>query len=353
MRKFNLKILVILSLGHIVTDIYQGALLGVLPFLKEKLALSYTLAGMILLTANVTSSLIQPLFGLFSDKKKLTLFLLLGPLAAGIGLSLLSIPSGYLPVLILVILSGFGIASFHPEGYKTASFFTGERKVTGMAIFSVGGNLGFALGPVIVVYLNRYLGLADLPLMIILALAFACILIFFWKEVTAPLPALAIAGEIKTDYRPSRGAVVSLIMIVAVVMMRSSIQMGLTSYIPFYYINYLQGDPLYAGKLVFAFLLGGAIGTFGGAPIADRWGHKRFLSISMILSSLILPLIFIIKGNGLFPRNPGHDHDLQFPHDDRDGAASPPASPWNSLRIDGRIRDRVRGTVGHGSRGYR
>ena len=72
------------------------------------------------------------------------------------------------------------------------------------------------------------------------------------------------------------------------------------SYIPFYYINYLKGDPLYAGKLVFVFLLGGAIGTLGGAPLADRWGHGRYLTLSMFLSTLILPLIFITHGYLLF-----------------------------------------------------
>jgi FSR family fosmidomycin resistance protein-like MFS transporter len=76
--------------------------------------------------------------------------------------------------------------------------------------------------------------------------------------------------------------------------------MGLMSYIPFYYINHLKGDPLYAGKLVFVLLLGGVVGTLGGAPLADRWGHKRYLMLSMFLSTLILPLIFIVDGYMLF-----------------------------------------------------
>jgi FSR family fosmidomycin resistance protein-like MFS transporter len=89
-------------------------------------------------------------------------------------------------------------------------------------------------------------------------------------------------------------------MVIAIVIMRSWTQMGLMSYIPFYYINHLKGDPLYAGKLVFVLLLGGVIGTLGGAPLADRWGHKRYLQLSMFLSTLILPLIFITDGYMLF-----------------------------------------------------
>jgi FSR family fosmidomycin resistance protein-like MFS transporter len=82
--------------------------------------------------------------------------------------------------------------------------------------------------------------------------------------------------------------------------MRSWIQVGLLTYIPFYFIDYLKGDALQAGTLVSTFLAGGAIGTLAGAPLADRWGHKRYLVLSMLLSSLILPLFFITKGVLLF-----------------------------------------------------
>ena len=82
--------------------------------------------------------------------------------------------------------------------------------------------------------------------------------------------------------------------------MRSCIQMGLMSYIPFYYISYLQGDALYAGKLVSAFLFGGVLGTLGGAPLADRWGHKRYVTLSMLFATLVLPLIFVTESYALF-----------------------------------------------------
>ena len=104
MRKFNIKILLLLSLGHMVTDIYQGALLTTLPFLKENLSLSYTMTGVILMAANFTSSIIQPLFGFLSDKKKKPLLLPLGCICAGLGLSLLGLTSSYTCVLVLVIL---------------------------------------------------------------------------------------------------------------------------------------------------------------------------------------------------------------------------------------------------------
>ena len=300
MGKFNLKILLILSLGHLVTDIYQSALPAILPFLKENLSLSYTMAGVILMAANFTSSLIQPLFGFLSDKQEKAFLLPLGCLCAGLGFSLLSFPTSYALILVLVIVSGFGIASYHPEGYKTAHFFTGEKRVTGMAIFAVGGNLGFALGPIIAIYIIKYMGFSSLPIIMVPSVAFVAIIIFYWRDIS--ITEIKRDGAVGGDAARGRqkGAYKSLSMVIAIVIMRSWTQMGLMSYIPFYYINHLKGDPLYAGKLVFVLLLGGVIGTLGGAPLADKWGHKRYLMLSMFLSTLILPLIFIIDGYMLF-----------------------------------------------------
>jgi len=298
MTKFNFKILLLLSLGHLVTDIYQGALPAILPFLKENLSLSYTMTGVILMAANFTSSLVQPLFGYLSDRQEKPLFLPVGCLCAGIGFSLLSLPSNYVFVLFLVIISGFGIASYHPEGYKMASYFTGENRATGMAVFTVGGNLGWALGPMIALYIIKYRGFSSLPTIVIPCFLFAVVIFFYWDKITREKTARTVQKE--ATYEIPKEAYRSISILVAVVMIRSWIQMGLMSYIPFYYINYLKGDPMYAGKLVSVFLLGGVLGTMGGAPLADRWGHRRYLILSMSLSTLVLPLIFITKGILLF-----------------------------------------------------
>ncbi|MHB8829209.1 MAG: MFS transporter [Syntrophales bacterium] len=298
MGKFNLKILLLLSLGHMVTDIYQGALPTVLPFLKENLSLSYTMTGVILMAANFTSSFIQPLFGYLSDIKEKPFLLPAGCLCAGIGFSLLSLPSSYFIVLVLVGISGLGVASFHPEGYKTAASFTGEKPVMGMAIFSVGGNLGFALGPIISVFIIKYSGFSSLPAIIIPSLLVTGIILLYWKKITTGQVARKAAKD--ASYKISRATYISVILLIGIVMMRSWIQMGLMTYIPFYYINYLKGDPLYASALVSVFLLGGVLGTLGGAPVADKMGHKRYLTFAMLLAALVLPLIFIAHGTALF-----------------------------------------------------
>ncbi len=299
MRRFNLKVLLLLSMGHCMTDIYQGALPAALPFLKVKLGLTYTTAGVILVASNLASSIVQPIFGYYSDRKEKPFLLPLGCLCAGIGFSLLSFPSHYAPVLGLVLISGLGVAAYHPEGFKTASYFTGKRVATGMSIFSVGGNLGFALGPMASLFILKHYDLSYLPFMIVPALSFILLITFFWKTIAIPTRA-AISVKKTESPGSQKSAYIALAFVIMSVIMRSWTQFGLITYVPFYYINYLNGDPLYAGKLVSAFLLSGVLGTLIGARLADRWGHKRFLLISFALASAVLPLIFVVKGYALF-----------------------------------------------------
>jgi FSR family fosmidomycin resistance protein-like MFS transporter len=299
MKQFNLKVLLLLSLGHCMTDIYQGALPAALPFLKDKLDLSYTTAGIILIASNLASSIIQPLFGLVADKKEKPLLLPLGCLCAGLGFSLLVFPSQYVIVLLLVLISGLGVAAFHPEGFKTASYFTGEKKATGMSIFLVGGNLGYALGPFLTFFIITRIGFSFLPVMIVFSLLFVALITALWR--TIQVPERLKTGEKKDGSKTvTTSAYIALSLVLGVVIMRSWAQFGLVTYIPFYYKDYLKGDPLYAGMLVSFFLLTAAVGTLVGAGLADRWGHKRYVIGSMTVTSLLLPLIFVVKGVYLF-----------------------------------------------------
>lgn len=299
MGKFNLKVLLLLSCGHMVVDTYQGALPAVLPFLKDNLNLSYTLAGVILIVANITSSIIQPLFGMLSDKKEKAFLLPLGALLAGAGFCLLPFTSNYWVVLLLVAVSGLGVASYHPEGFKTARHFTGEKMVTGMSVFSVGGNTGMALGPILALSIIQYLGFSSLSWMIVPSLLFVAAIILLHRTVSIPK---ATAGKQPEEASPGsvRSARRAFAVILAVIVMRTWTHIGLVTYIPFYYINYLKGDPVFAGKLVSLLLIGGAFGTLAGAPLADRWGHRFWLRISMLGCALLFPFILWTDGIALF-----------------------------------------------------
>ncbi|MEW6138179.1 MAG: MFS transporter [Thermodesulfobacteriota bacterium] len=295
---FNLRMLLVLSFGHFATDICQSALPAILPFLKAKLLLSYAMAGVIMLASNVTSSVIQPLFGYLSDRKEKAILLPAGCFCAGLGLSLLSIPNQYEVVLLLVIVSGLGIASYHPEGFKTARSFTGNKMATGLAVFTVGGNLGLAVGPLVATFILTVFGLSYLPLMLLFSLTFLLLLAFTWRSVAHARPATDSGATSRT--RIPKTAYLPVGLIVATVVMRSWTHFGLMAYLPFYYIDYEQGDPLYAGTLVSVFLVGGAVGTVVGSPLADRWGYKRFLVMSMVLTTVLLPLILVTHGFMLF-----------------------------------------------------
>jgi len=294
--KLNKKALAVLSAAHFVTDINQGALPGLLPFFKEALNLSYTMAGTILLSANITSSIIQPVFGHLSDRRPIGWFLPLSPLIACLGLSLSGLISNYSVLLICVMVSGIGIASFHPEGFKTAYFFTGDKKATGMSIFAVGGNFGIATGPIMALTLVTSFGLRGTLAIIIPGILIAVILILNMSMFTAPVE-LAHKEAKKIAKAPlSKNQKISFSLLVAIATIRAWIQFGLATYIPFYYINYLKGNPLHAGKLVSTFLMAGALGTLIGAPLADRWGHKKFLLISLALSFPLLLLFYYSSG---------------------------------------------------------
>lgn len=295
---FNLKILLVLSLGHLATDVCQSALPAILPFLKAKLLLSYAMSGVILMASNITSSVIQPLFGYLSDQKEKPYLLPLGCLCAGLGLSFIAVPDSYWMVLLLVVVSGLGIASYHPEGFKTASFFTGNRMATGMAVFTIGGNIGLALGPLAPTFIITNFGLDSLPFMLVIPLIFLVFLASVWSSIGRSRPSRlsrkAAAGSIP------KGTYLSVGLTIAAVIMRSWTHFGVMAYIPFYFIDYEKGDPLYAGILVSTFLLGGAIGTLLGAPLADRIGYKRYLILSLALTSILFPLVLVTHGIMLF-----------------------------------------------------
>jgi FSR family fosmidomycin resistance protein-like MFS transporter len=138
-----------LSSGHLATDLAQGSLPALLPFFVVKFDLSYTMAAALVLGATISSSLIQPAFGAWSDVRGALWLLPSGVALAGVGMALAAVAPTYPLVMLAVLAAGVGVAAYHPEGSKFASYVSGEQRASGMAFFSVGGNLGFALGPVL------------------------------------------------------------------------------------------------------------------------------------------------------------------------------------------------------------
>src|SRR5213594_4360508 len=151
--KPHTKLIALLALGHLVIDLNQGSIPAVLPFLRNAHGLSYAEAATIVLVGNLTSSLIQPLFGYLSDQIARRWILPTSVFLSGVGLALMGVAPGYLTVLGLVLVMGMGVAAWHPEGYKTATGVAGDRKATALSWFSLGGNVGIALGPLVATFL--------------------------------------------------------------------------------------------------------------------------------------------------------------------------------------------------------
>jgi FSR family fosmidomycin resistance protein-like MFS transporter len=294
--KLNKKALAILSVAHLFTDINQGALPALLPFFKEALKLSYTTSGVILLATSLTSSIIQPVFGHLSDRRPIGWLLPLSPFIACLGLSLTGLVSNYPLLLICVMVSGIGIASFHPEGFKTAYYFTGDKKATGMSIFAVGGNFGIAIGPLTALTLVTSFGLKGTLSYLIFGILIAIILFFNMPMLTTPVEFAHREAKKESKTPLSKNQKISFSLLVIIATIRGWVQFGMATYIPFYYINYLKGNPLYAGKLVSTFLLSGVLGTVLGASLADLWGHKKILLISLILPFPFLLLFYNSTG---------------------------------------------------------
>ena len=279
-----------LSSGHLATDLAQGALPALLPFLVVKFDLSYTMAAALVLAATVSSSLIQPAFGVWSDVRGALWLLPAGVAVAGVGMALASVAPSYPLVLVAVLAAGVGVAAYHPEGSKFASYVSGERRASGMAFFSVGGNLGFALGPVLASGLVLWLGLTGGLLIALPGLAVAAGLLAVrpYLEEFAPSPAAAAKEDRAVERRGG------LALLLGVVGLRSVAHMGLFTFVPLYEVA--RGRSEAHGTLLLSlFLLMGAIGTLFGGRLADRLGRRAVLLGSFVVSTPLI-LVYAVTG---------------------------------------------------------
>ena len=292
----NTRVLGLLALGHLVVDMNQGALAPLLPFLKTAFGLTYVTSAAILLVATMTSSLIQPVFGYLADRRTRRWLLPWAVVLAATGISLAGIVPSYWALLGVVVVSGLGVAAYHPEGYRTANQVAGDRKATGLSLFSIGGNIGIALGPPAVTFLVPRFGLPGTLGLFGPGLLVAALLATVLPGLIATPADSGTSRAAREGGRPMRGAMALLIGVVTV---RSWTQLGLVTYVPFLYVDVLGQDPRVVGPLLFLFLGAGAVGTLAGGPIADRWGSRRYLVASFLLSVPLIALFLWRPGGWL------------------------------------------------------
>ncbi len=285
----------VLSAGHLFTDVGQGSIPALLPFLIARDHLNYASASALILAATISSSVIQPLFGHISDRRSLPWLMPLGPALGGLGVALVGLAPSYGWTFAAVVLSGIGVAAFHPEGSRFANYVSGERRSSGMSLFSVGGNVGFALGPVLVTPLVLLFGLAGTVFVIVPTSLMALVLVLELPRLRR-FRADLVGGRVQRS--PAQDAWGPFAILGTVIALRSFVYFGLVTFIPLYYIHDLHTSKATGSAALSAMLIGGAVGTLAGGRLADRFGRRAVLRGSMIL---LPPLIvaFLLSGPGL------------------------------------------------------
>lgn len=237
----RLGLLFLLSFGHLVTDMMSGALPVLLPVLKSEFSLSYTKLGVIILISNVISSVIQPVFGIWSDRKVILWLLPTGCLVAALGMAFVGFAPSYIFVLLAVAVSGIGAAAYHPEGSKQAFLISGERKATALSIYSVGGNIGHALGPMIAIALLGFGGRQGMAWLLIIGI-FAAFLLSHYLPVVQRFVVQNSNVQSKTDTSVrqnadshvsknviKKGVLYGLFLLLMIIVLRSLVHIGLTN----------------------------------------------------------------------------------------------------------------------------
>lgn len=284
-----------LVLGHLVTDLQGGALPIVLPHLKELFALSYSQLAAIVLTQNITSSVIQPVFGYMTDKKSMPQLLPYCAALAGAGFALIGWVSAYELLLLTVIFIGVASATYHPQASKTVNFLsTAESKAKNMGLFSLGGNAGMAFGSVGMAFLiNLTGGLHNtayfvLPGLLVFGLMVKCMPDYVRVNNEYNLQ----QNKAKTSGKCLEISYLGIGLLLIFIFLRSTIHTGLSTYLPLFFMKFRGCESAFASMLVSGFLLGGVAGTYIGAVLSDKLGAKNIIVGSIICS---IPAIWLIS----------------------------------------------------------
>ena len=282
-----------LSAGHLATDFANGALPALLPFLVDRFGLSYTLAAAVMLASAASSSLIQPVFGAWSDRRGALWLLPSGVAIAGAGIALAAAAPAYWLVLLLVIVSGLGVAAYHPEGSKFAAYASGRRRASGMSLFSLGGNLGYALGPTVTTPLVLAFGLTGGLLLAVPCLGVAALLL-------AAAPFLGSFAPGRTEAASpaaERDRPAALALLLGVIAFRSVAWFGLVTFVPLWEVS-LGHSKAHGSHLLSLMLLAGGLGTLAAGPIADRLGRRPVVLASMLATGPLI-LAYVLAGGVL------------------------------------------------------
>lgn len=271
---------VTLTFSHVVDDLYQGAVPALIPFLAAAYHYDYLAISGITLAATLISSVAQPAFGLLNDHRQVRGLWVAGMVIAGLGVGLAGLSGQYALIWLAIALSGLGVAVYHPESARMVRT-VGGTSARVMSWFALGGNLGFAIGPVVVTVILSRTGLHGTPLLMVPALAMAAIgwPLLHRRGSSSPDTGrrAAPAAEVNDDWRRFGW-------LTGVVVCRSVIFFGLSSFLELYVISRFHQSHAVASATLTTFSAAGALATIAGGWLADRYGRVRTIRTGYALA---------------------------------------------------------------------
>ncbi|HXZ99030.1 MAG TPA: MFS transporter [Candidatus Binatia bacterium] len=268
--------LAIFAVCHGVDDMYQGVVPALLPYFVLERHYSYAAATGLIFALNALSSAVQPVFGALTDRLDLYWLVPAGLSLAGIGVGLSGLSGNYALTFLAITATGVGVAAFHPEGARAARGASGDSQ-RAMSLFSVGGNIGYAFGPLLVLLALMALpGTSGTALLAVPALVTGTVVLSVLTRqhrVLAPHRGAArvVAG---------RDDVHSFLGLSAIVALRSIVSFGLSSLVALYVANQLGGGKALGEAALTVMVAFGAVGTVTGGWLADRFGRLRVMALS-------------------------------------------------------------------------
>lgn len=283
------KSVFLLSLGHLACDSASGAVPALLTFCVAHLGYTYEMAAGLTFAGCILSTVAQPFFGVLSDRMTKSWLIPAGILIGGVSLGLTGLFSSYWTVFLLIMISGIGGSIFHPEAARLVNQVSGKGKGTALSLFSVGGNAGFAIGPLIMATSLYWFGESGTLVTAFLSFLAAAVLLPYvrkMKRQTAVLGKEASAGG-KNDWNLfSR--------LTFCIFSRSLAFTFANTFIPLFFLRVLHTDVLTASHLLTLLFSIGVVTTLIGGLIADRTGYVRMVQISaLILLPSMLALAYV------------------------------------------------------------
>ena len=277
-------VLASISSAHMVNDMMQSLILAMYPILKGEFSLSFMQIGLITLTYQLTASLLQPLVGLFTDKKPLPYSLPFGMTSTLIGLILLAFAPSFGMVLLAAAFVGVGSSIFHPESSRIARLASGGQHGLAQSVFQVGGNAGTAIGPLLAALVIVPFGQRSVAWFALAALAGIVVLTKVSRWYATHHVANAARKTAQAVIAPyPRNVVLSAIVVLLVLIFSKYFYIaGLSSFYTFYLIEKFGLSVQSAQMHLFYFLFASAVGTVLGGPIGDRIGRKPVIWASIL-----------------------------------------------------------------------